>query len=266
MLFDERELYFAQNQRGPYQQGDILLAPTGCFETHEPPSDEVEPARVGAALRRQMWSDGRVDIQGGSPVPIPAADVMAQFRPAMIVSHDCTLQKDFNREVHRLRERGKTKKEASAIADADPALDRYMTVAPLIPFTAAGADRARLKQNDVLGFFPVCAWEDRAVDEGVIDLGKVATVDRQTVVGRLATISTDARRALMFALARFWVFRVPQVAYELEDAVNLKIRDVRVSEKDPLVIDLQLSDGTVLELIQTPEPSTPAGTERSNVP
>jgi hypothetical protein len=263
-VFDERDRYFARNQLAPYQQGDIVLAPVGCFQKHTPPSQEILPAQVGVDVRRQQWSAGSVSHAGRPAVEIPAADVVGQFRPAMIVTHDCTLEKEFNRAYVRLRAQGRTKADAQQAANSDSELERFFNVAPLVPFRAAlPSTPDSLIRNSVLGFFPVCAWEERAVDEGVIDLSRVVTVDREVVVGRLAAISTDARRALMFALARFWVFRAPQVAFELEAAVRQRITRVSISAEDPLMVDFELSDGTSLQLVQPPTPPASGGLERA---
>lgn len=157
--------------------------------------------------------------------------------------------------------------EAQALAENDPSLDRLFNVAPIVPFRAAAPTTPEsLVTNSVVGFFPVCPWEDRAVDEGVVDFTRVVTVDRDTLFGaRLAVLSVEARRSLMFALARFWIFRAPQLAFELQDAVGQRIVDVRVAAQNPLVVELELSDGSLLKLIQPPNVPSGGGVERSPV-
>lgn len=266
MLFDEQELYFARDQRAPYQQGDILIAPTGCFEEHVPPSRGVRPGELGAEVRRQQWSAGSLSMNGRPPVEVPATDVAGRLCPAMIVTHDCTLEKEFNRAYERLRREGWSKRDATETANSDPSLDRFLNVVPLVPHRAAAPSTTdSLVRNNVLGYFPVCPWPEHGVDEGVVDLSRVATIDKHTVVGRLAVISSDARRALMFALAKFWVFRAPTLAIELEAAVRQRIRRVDVSTEDSLLVEIELQDGSTVQLIQPPAPPDPGGVERSSL-
>lgn len=265
MLFDERDLYFATKQEGPYQQGDLVLAPNGVFDQHVSSESDLEPAKIGAEIRRQLWRSGPLAPISDS-VDIPAADLVGVFCPAMIITHDCTLEKEFNRAFERLRREGLGRQAATDAANGDPTLDRLFHVAPLVPLTkAAPATAESLVSNSVLGYFPVCAWADRAVDDGVIDFGRVSTVDRDVVVGRLASISVDARRALMFAIARYWVFRAPHVGLELEAAVRQRITHVEISAQDPLIVDVELADGSILQLIEPPEPPSPGGLERAAV-
>ncbi len=122
----------------------------------------------------------------------------------------------------------------------------------------AGDRRCRRRISDV------CGWQERRIAQGVVDFTRVCTVDKNTVVGRLASISTKARRT-RFALARYWVFRAPHIGIELEDAVRQRIRHVQVSADDPLLIDVELSDGSTIQLIQPPEPPTSGGIERAGV-
>lgn len=245
MLFTDAERYYDPTDSRWYQQGDVVLAPIGIFDTNAGEHSTDAPA-IGSTVRRIVW----LDREGSSAGDLT---VEAGVVPAMIVTHDCSLDKEFNRSYARLRRQGLAVEDARRQAAQDESLDRLVTIAPVVPFEdAAPSTQEELERNNVLGWFPVCASAERAVDAGVVDLMRHATVDRDAVIDRLGILSVDARGALRYALARFWVFRAPKLTFELEDAVGQRIVDARVADRDPMLVELELQDHTVLQLVQAP--------------
>lgn len=262
MLFDESERYFAPLSDAYYQQGDIVLSPVVRLEvgTHELGESAVAAAVPGSWVTRVLWEmRGPVDEN-------LAALVRAAYVPAMIMSHDCTLDKEFNRRVQELRGQQIAIDVATSAAAADLSLDRYFTVAPIVPFEdAAPSAVAQLKRNQVIGFFPVCDAAELGVDQGVVDLNRCTTVDRDLILDRLAILTAEARFALRYALARFWVYRAPRLSFEVEEAVGKRIVASRVTGEATLEIELELNDGSTLRFVQAPSGDRDDGPERPSL-
>lgn len=257
-MFDEPESYFAPDSRAYYQQGDIVLAPAVVLESGDYPPSLVEgrPA-IGESLVTPVWDDAPLGAEAGRLV------TSIRLCPVAVTTHDCTLDKEFSRRVESLRNRQNMPLEsARTLAASDLSLDRYLNVAPLVPYAeAAPSTPDALKQNKVLGYFPVCRDEMRGTDECVVDLLQESTLDRNLIVARIGIMSDDARAAFRYALARFWVFRGPKLGFELEDAIGKRIDDVAISDDGTLAVDLTLSDGSTLRFLQAPRVDE-AGPER----
>jgi hypothetical protein len=255
VLFDEVDRFYAPTGECYYQQGDIVLAPHALLA----PGTEPDEQRMGLGIpvRRRVWDGDEFELG------VPSTVAEALLAPAMITSHDCTLDKEFNRRYRELRQSGRSKAEAIEEAGNDPSLDRLLNVAPIVPFEAAAPSAtAQLKRNEVLGYFPVCESEERGVDAGVVDLLRETTIDRSLIVDRLAILSQEARAALRYALARFWVYRAPKLTFELEQAIGKQITDVRLSRDGTLALVLVLNDGSEMRLLQAPPEQSAGGPER----
>lgn len=255
MLFDDESDYYVADNAQYYQQGDIVLAPVAELRvgSRDGVIDVAGAPAVGDAVERAIWAPS-------AEVPAsPGLAVSARLLPAMITTHDCALDKEFNRRVEQLRRGGTTQlKVAVEQAAADPNLDRLINVAPIVPLEdAAPSGRRELTENRVVGYFPVCESANRFLDVGVVDLLHETTIDRGLIVDRLAVISSAARSALRYALARFWVYRAPKIGFELEHAIGKRIRDVQISDDGALAIELVLSDGARLAFVQGPTVADP---------
>ena len=241
-------------------QGDIVLAPSGFFllsSGTDPPLGP--PPAPGQRVQRSAW-------QADEAQEIPATSIDVQLAPAMVTSHDCTLHKDFTRRYEQLRREQVPQDEAIATAAEDPALDPLLTLAPIVPYSeAAPSGERELAQNLVVGFFPVCARDEKGIDGGVVNLLNETTVHRDAVVARLGVLSPSAVGALRYALARFWVYRAPKIAFDIEQSVGKRIVDYEVSPREPLKLTLKLEGEEELELLQAPSEEV-RGPERPRQP
>lgn len=245
MLFDEVERYFeVREPRRWWQQGDIVLAPTVYLDAGPGATTDGAP-EIGEERRSVLWSDPE---NAASTVTATGSVV-----PAMIVTHDCALDREFNKRFAELRARGESLDAARRFAAEDQRLDPWVNVAPVIPFSGVPPGSAEnLRRNKVIGQFPVCPHPENGIDGGVVDLIKVATIDRDLLTDRLGILTSAARAALRYALAQFWVFRAPKLAFEIEDAVGRRIVDARVAADNPLFVELELQDHTTIRLMQVP--------------
>jgi hypothetical protein len=118
----------------------------------------------------------------------------------------------------------------------------------------------------IIGYLPVPALVIDSVPvipEAVVDLSYRATIDRRSYRHRISCVSEEAREGLRFALARLDVLRTPTLETELAQAVGQKINKARVHKRNPLVAQLTLEDGTVMELLMKPGSPPPSPVARS---
>jgi hypothetical protein len=116
----------------------------------------------------------------------------------------------------------------------------------------------------VVGYLPVPALivsGATLIPEAVVDLNYRTTLDRLAYAQRLSCISEPARDRLRYALARLDV--LPTLESQLSDAVGQRVVKARVHKKNPLMVQLTLEDGSVLELLKTPGSPRPGPTSRT---
>ena len=68
------------------------------------------------------------------PDPVPHASYEARWSPVLVLSHDCEIEKEFNERVIDLISGGMPEEAATLEASADPTLDPFAVVAPLLPY------------------------------------------------------------------------------------------------------------------------------------
>lgn len=225
---------------GPPQQGDILLAGV----TRLVAEDRFTPPQ---------WSgldayDITVSAPGGEH-----RDLRLTAGPAlvMVTSHDCHFDKEWNRRRSQLIRQGVPPAEAERLASEDTSLDRTFTASPLVRPEELDVDRGNLLAGKVLGYLPVQASPDGLVPEAVVDLTYRVTLDRLDVV-RVASISAAARAQLRYALTRLDSLRAVTVGFEIEAVVGKHIEAVTFPASNPLLVRLELDDGSTIELLQQP--------------
>jgi hypothetical protein len=103
----------------------------------------------------------------------------------------------------------------------------------------------------VVGYLPVPGSADGLVPEAVVDLTYRVTLDRLDIV-RVASISATARAQLRYALTRLDSLRAVAVGFEIEAVVRRHIEAVAFPSSNPLLVRLELDDGSVIELLQQP--------------
>lgn len=225
----------------PLQQGDIVLAPVGRFES-------------GSRPRPKRWEPlDQLAVDLTPTRRLPTFTAVAGYGLAMITTHDCQMDKEFIERVEQLRRRaGVSLAQAETEAEADPDLDRFLTVSPLVSLDSYRATPVAITSGTVIGAFHVPAWTERGIDEHAVDLTYSTTVDRASIVRRVAVLSEEARTSLRYALARLDAFRTPAIGFELEQAVGKRIFSVKQHPDNPLVVVLELVDGTCVELVMQP--------------
>ena len=83
--------------------------------------------------------------------------------------------------------------------------------------------------------------------------GAVASFTRHLQsIDKLAAPDEWAIAAFRLALARSDAFRTPTIGFEIEAAVGKRIKGIRTVAGNPLLIALDLSDGSSLALVQQP--------------
>jgi hypothetical protein len=184
---------FYTGAAGPLDQGDLLVAPLLR------PINPAEPAPVDN-FSRTPWLqiDETVSLKG-----VPPHDVLAAVQAAIVVSHGCHIDKQYNQRVDDLhRKQGLPLAEARRQAEADRTLDRWIAVSPVVPLDAVSADETAIAQRKAIGLFHIPAHPDGIVAvPAVADLSVKFTVDR-TLTRRVSCLTAEARDELRMALMR----------------------------------------------------------------
>lgn len=250
------ESYYAEDDP-PLQQGDLLLAPIG----------RIERRTTDGSIGASRWNSS---IEGRTaPLPVPAEiEKHNDFVPlqsahgihvVMVTMHDCHMVKEMERAYEKLRKQGATKRDALSKAEADPDLDRFITVSPLIPTKDVVQSRDQVEAGKVLGIFPVFDRPSSGVPQGAIDLGYQSTIDRHAIIARLAVLSEEGRTALRYALARTFALRTPKVGFQLQHLIGQEIYDIRADTTNQAAILIELQNGSEMRFIVEPDPVDPEG-------
>ncbi len=250
------EPFYRTDADAPLQQGDIVLAPLGRLSRPEAP----------VPTRWEGLDQDRHRFPFGSEPELGPVEALVGYAPAMLVTHDCHLDKELLERYRELRRQGVRKADALAAAENDPDLDRFVVVSPLISVTAFRAPPEAVAEQTVIGAFGVPALPRMNLPASATDLTFRATIDRHSIVARLAVLTDDARTALRFAIARADALRTPAIGFELEAAVGKRIRAVRAVSNNPLLVELELSDGSALRLVHQPAHVDQTGPARTVPP
>jgi hypothetical protein len=262
--FDTEAEYY-QAPEGPLRQGDIVLAATVVVGAGVGPEPGVAPAQLGQARTVKLWT-----ALGHTLPEAPSLQAQVRWDLAMVLPHDCALEKEFNERVVELLAQGQDEADAVRAASADPALDRYLAVAPIRDYSVLPERRregARGGQRH--GAFPVPASALYALESGWVDLNAPTTVDRVSFSPslRVASLTDRAVDYLRASLARHWAYRDLTRADEISRALGRTIVDIHAAPmgKDKLRLELHLDGdaGTItLEGSNKPKPANRTPTRK----
>lgn len=237
---------FADAPHSTLRQGDIFVAPTtrlwsraswGLTREGPPPKPQL-----GEAVGRDAW------LEDGPLAPV----LEARHGLAMVVSHDCEIEKEFNREVRRLMDGGLDESDAIRRASDDPDLDRFVVVAPLRAYEEfPEADQAGLRSGQRIGYLPTEELPGMGVSL-VVDVTQLTTVERHmlTLERKVASLSDGAAAELRYKLSEAYAIRGSSAIAELEAMVGRTIVEVVASEKSGkrTALTLKLDDGGLMNL------------------
>lgn len=226
------------------RQGDIVLCGVSRIiaEDHHSPS-QWESLDAHFVQIEDAWDEGR-------PLGIAVGIGLA-----MVLTHDCQLDKEWNQRVRELQRGGMAEEEAELEATSDRTLDRTLVVSPLVDPDDLRGGRGNLLAGKVIGYLPVPTHPEHLVDECVVDLTYQCTVDRLDVI-KVASISEAARKQLRYALIQLDALRTAELGFEIEVVIGRTIREVEIPARHPLTVRIQLDDGQIIELLQ--QPGTPS--------
>jgi hypothetical protein len=232
------------------RQGDIVLCGVArviADDRHSPgPWEPIDSHFVQIA---DAWEEGR---------PLGLA---AGISLAMVVTHDCQLDKDWNQRVKELQRGGMTQERAEEEASKDATLDRALGVCPLVDPADLRGGRGNLLAGRVIGYLPVPQHPESLIDDCVVDLTYQCTVDRVDVV-KVAAVSEQARKQLRYALIQLDALRTADLGFQVEAVVGRTISGVDIPARSPLEVRIRLDDGQELRLLQQPgSPDASSGRE-----
>jgi hypothetical protein len=239
----------------PLQQGDVVAAPFARLQTDP---DLLPPQWSAIDISREQFV---------LPDGLPETWAIGGWGWGMVISHDCHLDKEFNKLVRRLRDKQQLPmKEAEEIAESDGSLDRFVSVSPVLQVSAFPDQAADAALGNVIGLFHLPADETRDWEKHLVDLSYRATIDRKFIQDRRLVLAEEARMRLRFAIARAETFRSSEIGFQLEDVMDKRIRDVRQDPANELAVEIELWDGAVVRLVKQPAEPATGGPQRTETP
>ena len=246
---------FYDDSNPPLQQGDVVAVPFARLQA----DPDFLPARW------QSIDASRVQLE--LPGELPETWAIGGWGWGMVISHDCRLDKEFNKLVGRLHRKEQVPlSEAAAIAEHDPSLDRFVSVCPVLPPATFSDQAADAAAGHVIDLFHLPADEGREWAEAIVDLSYRATIDRLFIEQRRLVLSEEARTTLRFAVARAETFRSSEIGFQLEQVMNKRIRDVRPDPSNAIGVEVEMWDGTTVRLVQQPAEPSARGPQRTTPP
>lgn len=247
---------FLASPHDTVRQGDIYVVPT--LRVCGPEGREPGTGRpaMGASSVHEVWGpeDPHVEVRRGL---------------AVVLSHDCEIEKEFNREVERLKQDGTAEEEAVRRAEADPTLDRWVVIAPLRAYEEFPEEEwPGIRQGQRIGYMPL----DRlpgVETEMVIDLGEATTVERHLLLprGKIASLDAASVGDLRFKVTECYAVRGLSALSEIEALTGRTIVRTEVTEKSKKKssLALWLDDGSTAHLeVRRPRDQLPEEVTRSS--
>jgi len=257
------EFYLAE-ARPLLSQGDIYLAPSVVIwsgETHRVAIVPPAPSSPGQVAYVPAWSGDGV---------APSVTLGTSWTPVLVVSHDCELDKEFNETVDALVASGTGEEDAIEAASADPSLDRYVLVSPLLPYDDRVVRRERwdaIRAAQKIGYFPLPPIAEYEDAEFLVHLSRISTVERTLIEScpKVGSTSEQARALLRFKLAEAHSSRNLTLVSRLESAIGQAIADVRTVKvkRGDATVALVLESGDELHLTARADRDPPPPPERT---
>jgi hypothetical protein len=258
MAWFDHETEFYREPIGPLRQGDLVLAPSAVMEPGIGGMSGVPPIDLGDERLVQVWTAGRDALP-----ETPTLRVRTRWDLAMVLPHDCALEKEFNERVGELIAIGHPEDEAIAIASSDPTLDRLIAIAPARSYEEALPRRWEgIRTGQRHGTFPLPKNEAALIEPGWVDLTAPTTIDRSLLSSgmRIASLSARSIDYLRAALALYWSYRDLTRADEISRAIGRTIVDIKAAPmpKEKLRLELFLDgDSGTLTLEGSNKPVPP---------
>lgn len=193
----------------------------------------------------------------------PTLKARVRWDLAMVIPHDCALEKEFNERVSELVREGASEEVAVEEASADNTLDRLVAVAPIRAYEDTTAKRKEgIRTGQRHGTFPVPASSTYCIEPGWVDLTAPTTLDRGFFSPnlRLASLTDRAADYLRASLARHWAYRDLTRKDEISKAIGRTIVDIKAASmaKDRLRVELFLDgDAGTITLDGSNKPAPP---------
>jgi hypothetical protein len=256
--------FYLAEARPLLSQGDIYLAPSVVVwsgGTHPAADVPPAPSSPGQVAYVPAWSGGGV---------APSVTLGTSWTPVLVVSHDCELDKELNETVDALVAAGTREEDAVEAASADPSLDRYVLVSPLLPYDERVVRRERwdaIRAAQKIGYFPLPPMAEYEGAEFLVHLSRISTIERALIEScpKVGSTSDQARALLRFKLAEAHSSRNLTLVSRLENAIGQAIVDVRTMKvkRGDATVALVLAGGDELHLTARTDRDPPLPPERT---
>lgn len=211
--------FYASTVRVQISQGDIALAPTSLLR-----SQKAVGVHVGVARQPRLGSSSTGVLWNGNP---PYSDPIyhtSRWSPVIVVSHDCTIDKDFNEVFSALMKSGLSVEEARERAGNDAKLDEFLQVAPVLNL----AELPPAKQQDIaqrMGYFALEPSVELGPSPMVADLLQISTIDWRLLGKRRLSLSDRNVGVLRYKLVEVFAYRTTTID-KIEELVGKRLVSV----------------------------------------
>jgi hypothetical protein len=247
---DDESLYYASLDNDiALSQGDIVIAPTALLFPGDGEREAIAP-NLGENRAVRIWTGGADERITSAPTL--SAEVLWSL--AMVLPHNCAMEKEWNEHVAELCRSGISQEDAEDLANSESGLDTTIMIAPFKPFDGLSDRRMRsIQSGNRLGEFPIV--KTALIPAGYIDLN-AATAVHYTLVSidqRVASISDLTRTHLQRTLAMHFAYRHDSALDDIEKAVGRMIvrtslLEVPSKKSRRVKVALVLDDGKTLVL------------------
>jgi hypothetical protein len=173
------ESAYLPEHRALLSQGDVYLSPAVMVWSADAframPLIPPAPEHPGETVFTPAW--GRSNASRA-----PMVTLATSWTPVLVISHDCEIDKEFNEYVDALIRAGIAEQEAEARASALSELDRYVLVAPVLPYDERELASERwdaVKTGRKIGYFPLPPMPAYENAEFFVHLSRICTVERR---------------------------------------------------------------------------------------
>lgn len=256
--------YFLPTLHDTIHQGDIILAPVvvAWSAASRPARPDVIAPFPGARLLAPWPSDQDLE-RPSDPLAPPPVTLEVAYRPAMVLSHECEIEKEFNEYVAGFESEGEDAvAQARREAETRWDLDRYVLISPLLEYRAEEAAEARwsaIRSGQKIGYFPVLSLPGAPPVPSFVHLSRIATVERRLLghARTLASLTPAAVHLLRAKLAETFSVRNLSVISRLEAAIGHRIVDVKTVKQGrrSVTASLQLDDSSDVVVEVNAEPT-----------
>jgi hypothetical protein len=252
--------FFCASPNETLSQGDIVFAPTVTVWSQAKivaVGFPDAPRDIAVSVRGPLWKPPK----SGN---VPLVTHESAWRPGIVVTHDCALDKQFNELVDELVRQGFARPEAVAAAGVQEDLDPLVLIAPLMLYTEIPQGwHQGIRDGNRIGYFPLPSIPGLPQHSFAVDLSQMTTVHWRLLSPTIASLARPNVGRLRYKLSEMFAFRHLSALGEIAEIVGQRIVEIEVQKKSAkkASLILHLEDGSLRHVAIYPPPEDEAEPE-----